>query len=288
MGIFVKNNSKTEKEPAYYISAINTQTLNYKVYYMSFLEKLAYFLLAFIVGAAVGYLFYGGIGKDEFGQATSTTKFLNIFIPCIVGILAGKLFLPIRVNQIKEKRIRNVKRQFRDMLEALTTSLGAGKNVNDSFVATYEDLLVQYPEEAYIISEIQLINTGVQNNIPIEELLWDFGVRSGIDDIRSFANVFKISYRKGGNIKDIIRNTNDILKDKMDIVEDIETVVASNKMEQTIMIFMPIGIIAMIKMMSPEFASKFTSATGVISTTIAVGLFLLAYYVGKQILDIKV
>ena len=288
MGIFVKNNSKTEKEPAYYISAINTQTLNYKVYYMSFLEKLAYFLLAFIVGAAVGYLFYGGIGKDEFGQATSTTKFLNIFIPSIVGILAGKLFLPIRVNQIKEKRIKNLKRQFRDMLEALTTSLGAGKNVNDSFVATYEDLLVQYPEEAYIISEIKLINTGVQNNIPIEELLWDFGVRSGIDDIRSFANVFKISYRKGGNIKDIIRNTNDILKDKMDIVEDIETVVASNKMEQTIMIFMPIGIVAMIKLMSPEFGSKFTSVTGVISTTIAVGMFLLAYYVGKQILNIKV
>ncbi len=288
MGIFVKNNSKTEKEPAYYISAINTQTLNYKVYYMSFLEKLAYFLLAFIVGAAVGYLFYGGIGKDEFGQATSTTKFLNIFIPSIVGILAGKLFLPIRVNQIKEKRIKNLKRQFRDMLEALTTSLGAGKNVNDSFIATYEDLIVQYPEEAYIISEIKLINTGVQNNIPIEELLWDFGVRSGIDDIRSFANVFKISYRKGGNIKDIIRNTNDILKDKMDIVEDIETVVASNKMEQTIMIFMPIGIVAMIKMMSPEFGSKFTSVTGVISTTIAVGMFLLAYYVGKQILNIKV
>lgn len=78
-------------EPEYYTSATNMPTLNYKVYYMKPIEKILTFLVAFIAGALVGYLFYGGIGKDEFGQATTLTWVLNITIPTIVGIIAGKL-----------------------------------------------------------------------------------------------------------------------------------------------------------------------------------------------------
>jgi tight adherence protein B len=43
------------------------------------------------------------------------------------------------------------------------------------------------------------------------------------------------------------------------ISEDIETKVAANKMEQNIMIIMPIGLVGVIKFMSPEFADNFTS-----------------------------
>ena len=46
--------AKKIKEPQYYSSATNMRTLNYKVYYMSGAEKILYFLIGFIVGAAVG------------------------------------------------------------------------------------------------------------------------------------------------------------------------------------------------------------------------------------------
>lgn len=286
----MKKSKKKEvvPEPEFYTSATNMQTLNYKVYYMKKVEKTLYFLLAFIVGALVGYLFYGGIGKDEFGQATTTTWVLNILIPSAVGAVAGRLFLPMRVKTIIAKRKAELNHQFRDMLEALTTSLGAGKNVNDSFYAVYEDLKIQYDSEAYILKELEVIISGIQNNVAIEDLLEDFGNRSDNDDIRSFANVFKISYRKGGNIKDIIRNTHSILSDKMEIADDIETLVTSNKMEQNIMIMMPIALIGVIKMMSPEFAANFVTPTGIISTTFSIGIFVLAYFIGKSVLDIKI
>lgn len=290
MGLFTKKKkSEPEKEPQFYSSEVtNIPTLNYKVYYMSKREAAAYFVLAFVVGAAVGYLFYGGLGKDEFGQATLLTWILNIGISVAVGCVAGKLFLPIRTEQIIHKRRRQLGNQFRDMLDALTTSLGAGNNVTDSFRAAREDLQMQYEEDAYILKELDVILAGMQNAVPIEEILYDFGVRSGIDDIKSFAEVFKVSYRKGGNMKDIIRNTHAILNDKMEIREDIETVVTSNKTEQNMMIVMPIVLIAMIKGMSPEFAANFATVTGVISTTIAIGCFVAAYYIGKMILDIDV
>ena len=287
MGLF-KKKEKKPLEPQWYSSATNMPTYNYKVYYMKPIEKALYFIAAFIVGAAVGYLFYGGIGVDDLGQPTTATWVLNITISSIVGLIAGFAFVPMRTKQIIEKQIKTLNNQFRDFLEAFNTSLGAGKNVVDSFHAVYEDLKVQYDEGAYILKELEVIISGMANNVDTEDLLADFGTRSGIDDIVSFANVFKICYRKGGNIKETIRSTHDILSDKMEINEDIETVVTSNKFEQKIMIAMPIALIAMIKMMSPDFAANFVTPTGIISTTIAIALFVVSYVVGKIILNIKV
>lgn len=286
MALFKKE--KKELEPQYYMSATNIPTYNYKVYYMKPIERILYFLLAFTVGAAVGYLFYGGIGKDEFGDPTTLTWILNITISAAVGLVAGIAFIPMRTKQIIEKQRSKLNTQFRDMLEAFNTSLGAGKNVVDSFHTVYEDLKVQYDEGAYILKELEVIISGMANNVDVEDLLYDFGVRSGIEDIASFANVFRICYRKGGNIKETIRSTHSILSDKMEISEEIETVVTSNKTEQNIMVVMPIALIGMIKMMSPDFAANFTTFTGILSTTIGIALFVTSYVVGKIILDIKV
>lgn len=288
--IFVKNNKKDDVNelPEYGLSEVtNIQTLNYTVYHLKTWEKIVYFLIAFVVGAFVGYLFYGNLGKDEYGQATTITYVLNIMIPTIVGLIAGKMFLPMREKQIIERRRKNLRDQFRNMLEGLVTSLGAGNNVPDSFSAVYEDLKIQYESDAYIIKELEIILEGIRHNVPVENIIMDFGERSGIDDIKTFANVFNISYRKGGNIKDVIRNTHSIISEKIEIAEDIETTVTSGKLDQKIMLVMPIALISIIKFMSPEFAANFATPAGIASTTIAVACFVGAYFLGKSMLDIK-
>lgn len=279
---------KKEREPDVYMSEINLPVMNYKVYYMKKWEKLLYFIVAFLFGAAVGYLFYGGIGKDAYGDPTTLTYVLNVLFMLIGGIFAGVAFIPIRTKQIIAKRKRALRDQFRSMLEALSTSLGAGKNVNDSFIAVYNDLQMQYDSEAYIIYELYVIISSVQNNVPIEKVIADFGRRSDIEDIEDFANIFAISYRKGGNMNQIIKNTHEIMSDKMEIEDEIATIVSGSKNEQTIMLFMPVLLIAMIKMMSSEMAANFTTKTGVIATTVGVVMFIVSYFVGKKVLDIKV
>lgn len=287
MGL-LKKKEKKEQEPQYYLSATHIEALNYKVYYMTATEKMIYFLLAFVVGAIIGYLFYGGIGKDEYGNSTIVTYVLNTIISVLAGIGAGRMFLPIRTKQILEKRRKQLSVQFRDMLDGITTSLGAGNNMLNSFQAVYEDLKIQYEEDAYIIKELEIILSGIQSNFNIEDMLEDFGRRSGITDIESFANVFKVCYRKGGNIQEVIQNTHAILSKKMEIKEEIETTVSGSKMDQMIMVIMPIALVAIMKTMSPEFAGNFATLAGVIATTIAVGLFIAAYFVGKVIMEIKI
>lgn len=281
-----KKNAVTE--PQYYQSATNIQTLNYKVYYMKPLEKRLYFLGAFVVGALVGFLFYGGIGKDSYGNATVLTYILDAVFSIGFGTIAGKLFIPMRTEQIISGRKKKLKSQFRDMLDGITTSLGAGNNIMFAFTAVYNDLQVQYPADAFIVKELEVILSGMQSNFRIEDMLEDFGKRSGVDDIESFANVFRVCNRKGGNIQDVIRNTHEILSQKMKMNEEIETTISGSKMDQNIMIILPIALIAIIKLMSPEFGSYFASAAGIVATTVAIGLFITAYLVGKSIMNIKV
>ncbi len=280
--------NKKEREPQYYLSCTHIQTINYKVYYMSKVETILYFLLAFVVGGAVGYLFYGGIGVDSYGNPTTLTYVLNTIVTVGVGLLAGKLFLPIRTQQILDKRRKDLGIQFRDMLEGLTTSLGAGNNVMNSFRAVQQDLQIQYPEDAFILQELEVILSGMASNFSIEDMLEDFGARSGIADIQSFAGVFRVCYRKGGDIKDIIISTNEVISKKMEIRADIETTVSGSEMDQMIMIIMPIALVAVIKVMSPEFGANFATAAGLVATTIAVGLFIAAYFVGKSIMKIEI
>lgn len=286
MALFKKE--KKVLEPQYYTSATNTPTYNYKVYYMKPIEKVLYFLLAFAVGAAVGYLFYGGIGKNEFGEPTMLTYILNVVISVTVGLVAGFMFLPMRTEQIIKKKQNDLKLQFRELLDALSTSLGSGKNTMDAFKAAYDDLSIIYSQEASIIKELKIIIDGMVNNIDIEKSLMDFGVRSGIDDILSFANVFETCYRKGGNIKDVIKNTQQIITEKMEVEMEIQTVVAASTNEQTIMTVLPIALIGIIKMMSPEFAGNFATPAGIIATTVAIILFIVAHFVGKEVLSIKI
>ena len=278
---------KKEKEPAYYMSATQMKVSNYRVYKMSFWEQLVYSILVFGIGAVAGYLFYGRLATDEYGSPTTMTYILNIVICVGVGVVALKLAMPVITNSLKEKRQKNFKLQSRDMLDSLATSLNSGKNVMDSFQSVAQDLQIQYDADADILHELNVILTGTYNNIPIESLIEDFGKRSEVEDIESFANVFEICYRQGGNLKDVINNTHLILNEKMEIEDEIRTMAANNSLQQKIMIVIPVFLVAIIKLMSPEFAANFATPAGIIATTIAIVLFVIAYFVGKKVLDIK-
>ena len=278
----------TQTEPLYEVSGTNRKMINYRVYQMNVNEKALYFILAFVIGAAVAYLFYGGIGKDAYGNPTVITYICDIAIMAIIGLVAARLFMPIRKEQIIAERKRKLRTQFIDLLDSLATSISSGKNVPNAFIAAREDLLVQYQPNAYIVQEVDNIISGIQNNIDVGSMLLNFGERSGIQDIRTFGRVFETAYSKGANLKDVVRNCHMILSNKCEIEAEIETKVASNKNEQNIMIIMPVILILMIKMAGSDFAANFTTPTGILCTTIAICSFVGAYMLGRKILNIEV
>jgi len=273
-------------EPQYITSVLNNQMLNYKVYYMSFREKLIYFLLTFVAGGVVGLIFYGGLFKSE-GEATTATAISNLVVFCLIGLIAAKFFVPAIRTNLKNKRDKKLRKQFMNLLENLSVSLAAGNTLNDSFVNSKTDMLNQYSERDMIIIELSEIISGMENGHTLEEMMTAFGQRAENEDIENFSNVISNCYRMGGNFKDVIRKTRDIISDKIAIEEEIETKLASNKLQHNAMCLMPIALVGMLKLSSASFAANLSSFLGVVITTIAIAIFVASYFWGQKIIDIE-
>lgn len=276
----------TLKEPQYIRSKLNTDMLNYRVYVMNTSEKITTILMAFVIGGLVGLVFYGGQFKDDEGLATSATIVCNLIIFALVGGVAAYIYLPMRCEQLKKNRKAELTLQFRSFLDSLAVSLSSGMNMTDSLQSIYGDLISQYMEDAYIVKETKEMISGIQNNVSLEESLQSFAQRSEIEDINNFAVVFSLCYRAGGNLKDIVRRTHDIISEKLEIQQEIETALASNKSQFSAMMVIPVVMVMLLRVMSSSFAASFSTVAGVVAMTIAIGIFVSAYKIGQKIMNI--
>lgn len=242
---------------------------DYHVFHMTSKDRLIAFSLGFAGAAVVFYVF-----------------FKSIFVCIAAGILLGIGIQPYYCRHLCLKRKKTLLMQFRDMLESLASSYSAGRNTQGAFEDAYRDMLQIYGEDADIVQELGIIVKGIQNNVNIEKLLLDFADRSEQTDIKSFADVFEVSVRQGGNIKDIISATRDIINDKIEVEMEIGTMLAGNKNELNIMMIMPLAIAVSMEGMGSEMSGN--SMINVVIKLVALCIFGLAYKVGQKMTDIKI
>lgn len=279
--------AKKNTEPPYFMSATNNKMINYRVYRLNPAEALLFNTVMIIIGGLVGLVFYGGLFRTEEGAETFATFVSNIAVFAVAGLIARKVFVPSIVDMLKNRRIKKLKLQFRDFLGSLSNSLSGGMNVTSALENSYKDLVLQYSENALIVAEIREMIIGINNNIPIEVTLKNFGTRSSIEDVENFATVFEVAYRTGGNICDIIRRTTEVISEKMIVAEEIQTKLSSNRTQMKAMNVIPIFLILMMRSSSRDFDMAFGSVLGVVCMTVGVGFFVAAYKMGQKIMDIK-
>ncbi|MFV0364029.1 MAG: type II secretion system F family protein [Suipraeoptans sp.] len=279
--------SKKQREPEYIKSAINTPMINYQVYYMNMKEKILTFFVAFFAGGGIGLVFYGGQFRNSDGMTTDATTISNVILFVLIGFIVTIIFFPIRRKQLLLKRKDELTQQFRSFLEALSTSLSSGMNMNEALNSAYTDLSNNYSKGSYILMETKEIISGLKNNVSLESMLDSFGYRSQIDDIKNFGVVFNVCYRAGGNLNDVVRRTNTIISEKIEISAEIETALASNRSQFTAMMVIPVVMMLLLRVMSSAFAASFATPAGIVAITVAIGLFALAYRLGQKIMSVK-
>lgn len=243
---------------------------DYYVYRMSASEKLV-----------------GGISGFLAGFFVSMVFFRDLWVSLVIG---GFLIIPmIRKyrDMLRKKRMKNLLLQFRDLMESLTASYSAGKNTEGAFRDAYADMVDLYGEKTDIVHEIQLIVAGLYNGQNIDELLNNFARRSHLDDIESFATIFEVTNRYGGNLKKVVGDTRQIINDKIETELEIQTLLTANQNELNIMMVMPLLIMLMMNGMGSMSVVQNTPLNVVVKCC-AIGLFALAYYMGRKIIDIKI
>lgn len=241
---------------------------DYNSYKMSLIERIK----AFIIGFSMAFL-------------ASYIMFKSPIMSIILGIAGGCFAMPIFNEHLLKKRKKNLLLQFRELLEALSNSFSVGRNTPGAFDDALNDIIVQLGEEADIVKEVRTITMGLHNNITIEDLLEDFANRSGLDDVESFAVTFSVANRLGGNLKNVIKESRDIINDKIEIEMEIETLITGKKNEINIMAVLPFAVVGMMGLLGD--AGGGNDAVTVVTKIIALGLFGFAYFIGRKITDIR-
>lgn len=249
-----------------------TAELDYSVYIMTPQEKALYTLLAAAVLFAVGYVFYR-----------------SIVISGVFALLSLK-YPNMKAKSIAENRQRALTLQFKDMLYSMSSAVGAGSSVENSLSIALEDMRKQYSSpKTSIIRELELMVARVRLGQNVEDIFNDFARRSQIEDVRTFANIFDISKRTGGNMIRIIRQTTDVISEKIETKNEIDTALAGRKMEQKVLTAVPIVLILFLTYGSGGFMEPvFTTLTGRIVATVALMLVVLGNIWSSKITDIKV
>ena len=260
--IFEKKEEKTELFGAF------GKSIDYRFYHMFLIEKIMGYIAGLMIGFIGSYIFF-----DIF------------FLSLIIGILMGLVGIKVYHGILKKKRDKMLTMQFKDMLESLSTSIGAGKNIINAMEDAKQDMENQYGSYSYIVMELYTITEGIRNGIQIEDLLIDFGERSANEDIINFADVFATANRQGGNMKEILYETKSIITQKIDIEMEIQTMLSSNKNELNIMIIMPFIIVTVTKGFTSSGAF---SITNFIVKLVALTMFIGAYFLGQKLIEIKV
>lgn len=264
-----KKVKKNKKEPYVPLRGILGDATDYHVYEMSFADNVIGFLIGFAIVAVVETVFFN-----------------NLILMILLGIAGGFISRKYYREYRKNKRLRELLIEFKDMLESLVASYSAGRTTVDAFMDAASDMRSIYGDKADIVKELNTISIGMQQNIIIEDLLMDFSNRSGLDDVSSFANVFEVCNRQGGNIKDIVSDTRIIINDKIEIEQEISAMIAGSKNELNIMMVMPLIV---------AIASSGLGSTSITNNTplnvaikiVILGIFFMAYKMGQKITDIK-
>lgn len=258
---------KKEKYQEY--NGLFGDAVDYHVYHLSKKEIL--------LGAGMGIAAGGVITFIYFNIVILTL----VCIPfCAVG---GVLIFK---NMLLEGRKKKLLFQFRDMLESVSSSLGSGQNVNHAFQGALKDLTSQYGEEAYIVEELKIINRGITSNIRIEELLQDFAKRSHNENVQNFADVFLVANKRGGDIRQVIFETKNVINEKIMVEQDIQTLISGKKNELNIMMLLPLIVVNQTKAMQGNSAED--AVLNFIIKLIAFGMFAIAYVVGQKMMKIEV
>jgi len=245
--------------------------MNYSIYKFTKSDCLIIAVKSAAIVFVIGFLFY-------------SSPVCAVAFPFVFAFV-------LKIERVKKLTLqkRRLSEAFKELLRALSANLTAGYSAENAFKEAYADICRIYGVDCIMASEMYAILLKLANNGVLEELLADFGERSGIEDIRDFGEVFKIAKRSGGDISSVLKLCADTIREKMEVERDIKTLLTAKKFEQSIMNIVPFLIIAYVRFSSGGMLDcLYHNPAGITVMTICLAVYATAYLMAGKIVDIKI
>ena len=238
------------------------------IYKVSKKEKAVVIMVIFMAIIIISILFYG------------TIYAVVILLPLGVPIYREQK------RRIINKKKKELKVQFKDMLMVMSDSLKTGYSVSNALKESYEDMVSMYGRYSYICEELRIMISKIKLNVREEDIFKDFAKRTGLREAILFSRIFSVAKKTGGNMTEVIGSVTDSIVLKENVREEIEVSTTEKKTEQKIMTLIPMALILYVKMMSPDFLNiMYETNAGRIVMTICLVLYVLAFLWAQKIVE---
>lgn len=246
------------------------------VYYQCNMKKSEHifaYLICSVLIAAAAWLFYHLLA-------------VSVLLGLLVGIFLEKMYADSTIK----KRKKNLRLQFKDFLGSMSVAVRAGNVEIYAVKSALADLKLSYSAKADIIREVEHIILQYEGGgIPLKTLFMDLADRSDLEDIRSFATIYAVIEGKSDRFGDVLTQTEEIIREKVEVEQEIETTITSAKSETMMMLILPIIIVAAMSSMGGGLLdSLFTTAVGHLSATVALVIFGISFVLAVKASDIDV
>lgn len=223
---------------------------DYTVYELSIVQRMVCLGIGGALFFGIGYLFYHQI------------------IISILFMAGAFLIPPYWRNYMLNRRRAALNLHFKQALFSLSSSLSAGRSVENAFREAIQDLRMLDPDaQNDLIKEFSIICARMEYGEPIEDALQDFSRRANMEDITNFADVFTVCKRTGGDLVEIVRRTSTIIGEKLDVQQEIAVLIAQKKFESKAIMAAPILMILFMNVTSPDYMLPIYNGVGYIITT---------------------
>lgn len=243
----------------------------YDAYVLNHKERSFAILAGCSAMAGIGYLFY--------------QHWLGMILLSIIGVR----YTRIRQRTLLERKRSQLTLQFKQTLYSLSSALGAGRSMENAFREAAQDLRLLYPgTDVDMIRELHILSLRMENGEPVEQAMMDFSERAQQDDIANFADVFMTCKRTGGDLIEVVRRTSSVIGEKMDILQEIEVLVAQKRLEMKAMMAAPFLFLAFLNMSSPDFMTPLYEGIGRVIATAALIVLSIGVLLIHKLMDIRV
>jgi len=224
------------------------------------------------------------------GSVTVTAWLFFDFEPVSVLLV---LYIPVilmsRGKEYKRQQKWKLNLAFKDALVCLENSLAVGYSPENSVKESVKNLEQLHGNEHEICREFRRMVKQMELGASMEEVFLEFGDRSGVSDIRQLADIFSIVKRTGGNLGQVFRQTGSILQEKIELKRDLHATIASRRMEFSIMLLVPYGILGYLKLCAPAMsAGLYHNLFGIVFMWCMLAVYLGLKLMGEYIIRAEI
>ncbi|RJE91452.1 pilus assembly protein TadB [Paenibacillus sp. 1011MAR3C5] len=194
-----------------------------------------------------------------------------------------------RRRSLLEGRRNRLKLQFKEALFSLTSSLAAGRSLENAFRGVLEDMKLLYSDEGTdMLKEIQILIHRLDNFEPLEGALRDLADRAQVDEITQFVDALTTCKRSGGDLLEVMRRTSTIIGDKLTVEGDIKILLAQKRFESRIMMAVPFVFLAFLGLAASDYMLPLYSGLGYVIMTVLLLLLLVCFWIMDRIMRIDI